>query len=393
MNVGYKRLALNGAWIFLVGIAFAPPVKADRPDYWLCIDERGVEWAQDFPCQPSQSATPGRGRWAQPASQPATDHRAPMQSSSEPSGHSTANMTASKVNTVPPPTIELPDLLTALQPTIDLLVSLIPLLLVIFGLLAIAGILGMLGATRSRKKMGVLAPPSIWTLLFSLFRATRTVRKNTPSEEQAIGSASVRVPPTVSPSDDPQPTEWSLDVIRALEWRRFETLCQEIWKSRGHRCESTGKGADGGVDLLVYGKQNLEQCIAVVQCKAHVNGKVGVGKVRELYGVQKAQGVSLGILMTSGIFTDDAIAFAKSANMLLHDRERILVAVQAMPEAERQSLLKRLTTGAYRVPTCAQCEAKMVLRKKKANGTRDYGCPNFPLCRSGIISVPDLKPI
>ena len=394
MRFRIKNVVLAYAPLALAIGMFSPFVEADRPEYWLCVDERGVEWAQDFPCQPSQSSMPGRGRWAQPVPQPEANHRAPVQAPSQASGRSDASMTASPVNTVPPPAIELPDVLSALRPTIDLLVSLIPLLLFILGLVVVAGLLGAVGGVRSKwKRKGVISPPSIWTILFAVFRAIRHVLKNQKPEERVGGGTKDRDAPTVAPSKEPQPTEWTLDLIRALEWRRFETLCQEIWKSRGHRCESTGKGADGGVDLLVYGKQNPDQCIAVVQCKAHVNGKVGVSKVRELYGVQKAQRVSLGILMTSGLFTDEATAFAKSTNMRLYHRERILVAVQAMPEAERQSLLKRLTTGAYRVPTCAQCEAKMVVRKQKANGTRDFGCPNFPLCRSGIISVPDIRPV
>ena len=93
---------------------------------------------------------------------------------------------------------------------------------------------------------------------------------------------------------------------------------------------------------MVYSKQKLDQCIAVVQCKAHVNGKVGVGKVRELYGVQRAQGVSLGILMTSGSFTDDAIAFASDQQMRLFDRTRILAALQGVPETDQQNLLLSL---------------------------------------------------
>jgi len=389
-----KSVVLASVSLALAIGMFAPIVEADRPDYWLCVDERGVEWAQDFPCQPSQSAMPGRGRWAQPAPQTETNHRAPVQSSSEPSGHGTSNMTDRHVNTVPPPTIELPDLLSALRPTIDLLVSLIPWLLFIIGLVVVAAFLGTVGGVRPKKrKRGVIAAPSIWTILFALLRAVRRVLKNQPPGERAGRDSKARVPPTVAPSSDPQPTEWSLDLIRALEWRRFETLCQEIWRFRGHRCESTGKGADGGVDLLIYSKRKPDQCIALVQCKSRTNSVVRVGTVRELYGVQKAQNVKQSVLMTSGTFTDDAVAFAKGQQMRLFDRTRILAAVQAMPEAQQKSLLQRLTGGAYRTPSCPKCEALMVLKSTQSDGMRVYGCPNFPLCRPNTIKVPELKPV
>lgn len=194
-----------------------------------------MEWAQDFPCQPSQSSMAGRGRWAQPAPQPEVENRAPMQSMSEPIGLGTSNKTDRQVNTVPPPTIELPDLLLAIRPTIDLLVSLIPWFLFVIGLVVVAAFLGTVGGVRPKKRReGVIAAPSIWTILFALFRAIRHVLKNQKPEEWAGSGAKARVPPTVAPSSDHQPTEWTLDLIRALEWRRFETLCQEIWRFRGH---------------------------------------------------------------------------------------------------------------------------------------------------------------
>lgn len=367
-------------------------VQADRPEYWLCVDDRGVEWAQDFPCQPSQSGAPGRGRSAATSTQPRTAEGVRVESSTDSRRHTETPAVINQSNTALPPTSQLPDLMAALRPMMDVLVSLIPWFIVLLVLLAVASVLPALGGLRSKKKKGALGVPSIWTILFTLFRAVRHGLRNSPPEDDGR-ETNQRTPPTVSPPCEQQPAEWSLDVIRALEWRRFETLCQEIWKLRGHRCESTGKGADGGVDLLVYSKQKLDQCIAVVQCKAHVNGKVGVGKVRELYGVQRAQGVSLGILMTSGSFTDDAIAFASDQQMRLFDRTRILAALQGVPETDQQNLLRRLTSGAYRTPSCPKCEALMVLRSARSDGMRVYGCPNFPLCRPSPIKVPELKPV
>lgn len=386
----YTRVSVSALFVCA---AVAPSAEADRPEYWLCVDERGVEWAQDFPCQPSQSATPGRGRWAMPSAQSETASGAPAPSGAETGGRVETRASGESINKVPPPTIQAPDLLASLRPMIGVLALLIPWFVILFVLLAVASVLATYGGVRpKRNKKGVLAAPSIWTVLFPLFRAVRHVLKDQPPEKARSDTES-RVQPTVSPLSDPQPAEWTLDVIRALEWRRFETLCQEIWKARGHRCETTGKGADGGMDLLIYSKQNPDQCIAVVQCKSRANSVVGVGTVRELYGVQQAQNIKLGILMTSGTFTDDTKAFAKSQHMRLFDRTRILAAVQAMPEAKQQSLLQQLTSGAYRTPSCPKCEALMVLRSTQSDGMRVYGCPNFPLCRTNTIKVPELKPV
>lgn len=147
------------------------------------------------------------------------------------------------------------------------------------------------------------------------------------------------------------------------------------------------------MDLLIYSKRKPDQCIALVQCKSRANNVVRVATVRELYGVQQAQNVKQGVLMTSGTFTDDALAFAKGRQMRLLDRTRILAAVQAMAEAQQKRLLQRLTGGAYRTPSCPKCEELMVLKSTQSDGMRVYGCPNFPLCRTNTIKVPELKPI
>jgi restriction system protein len=71
--------------------------------------------------------------------------------------------------------------------------------------------------------------------------------------------------------------------------------------------ENHGVGSDGGVDLRLNKDGNL----FFVQCKHWKTQKVDVRVVREMYGVMTAEAASGAIIITSGLFTQDARNFAE----------------------------------------------------------------------------------
>jgi hypothetical protein len=60
---------------------------------------------------------------------------------------------------------------------------------------------------------------------------------------------------------------WSLELLRALEWKRFELVCAAYFEAIGMRTKVAREGADGGVDIKVY-KENDASPSAIAQCKA-----------------------------------------------------------------------------------------------------------------------------
>jgi restriction system protein len=80
--------------------------------------------------------------------------------------------------------------------------------------------------------------------------------------------------------------------IEHMRWREFEMLVGESFRLQGYRVQETGgNGADGGVDLEMWrGNERF-----LVQCKHWKAFKVGVGVVRELYGVMAARGATGGL--------------------------------------------------------------------------------------------------
>lgn len=95
--------------------------------------------------------------------------------------------------------------------------------------------------------------------------------------------------------------------IDKLSWSDFESLLSEAFRRQGFAVEHTGgPRPDGGID------QRLTKAGAVtlVQCKHWKRQQVGVKVVRELLGVVTSEGAQSGIVVTSGRFTQEAIAFA-----------------------------------------------------------------------------------
>jgi restriction endonuclease Mrr len=87
-----------------------------------------------------------------------------------------------------------------------------------------------------------------------------------------------------------------------------EMLVGEAFRLKGYRIEELGgRGADGGIDLVLRksGKKFL------VQCKQWRSYKVGVGVIREHFGVMTAEKADGGFVVTSGRFTAEARVFAK----------------------------------------------------------------------------------
>lgn len=229
-----------------------------------------------------------------------------------------------------------------------------------------------------------------------------------------------------------------LNDVRALSWQEFEACIAEYYSRKGYAVEILGGGgADGGVDVLLY---NAGQK-TFVQCKQWKSWKVGVRTVRELYGVMASEGAAHGVVVCSGRFTKEALAFAVGKPLELVDGET-LAGVIALTRRRMAGASVGMATGPWRRPApaphagttgreeirshvagpaaiarevsgcevtnseatsgdlmtvqpderelpkgstvCPRCGAAMVLRtaRRGANvGSEFYGCSNYPKCR------------
>jgi len=184
-----------------------------------------------------------------------------------------------------------------------------------------------------------------------------------------------------------------LEAIRSMKWDDFELLVGEVFRMRGFTVGETGSGADGGTDLRL--RKGGE--VFLVQCKQWRYNKVSVMVVRELFGVMAAEGATGGFVVTSGVFTQDARAFAKGRNIDLLDGPELAALFEkarASTKSVAPTVLMATSDAATTCtpenptpavpPSCPRCGTPMVKRTAKqgsnAGGTF-WGCTGYPNCR------------
>lgn len=176
-----------------------------------------------------------------------------------------------------------------------------------------------------------------------------------------------------------------MDLLRALEWRRFERLVERYWQLVGYAAISAGPGADGGIDVRLPDKRNPDKTFAVIQCKSWTTGAVGVEPIRALWGAREHFGAELALFYTVCGYTEAAKAFAGGKHLKLVDGEALLAQIHRLPDEDRQRLLREITEGDYTTPSCPKCASKMKLRKGKEGKSDFWGCPRYPACRAPTI--------
>jgi restriction system protein len=177
-----------------------------------------------------------------------------------------------------------------------------------------------------------------------------------------------------------------------LTWREFERRVADMYRDDGFTVEETGGGgADGGVDLQL--RKNGRTTI--VQCKKWRSFKVGVRPVRELYGVMVAEKADRAVFVSSGIYTQEALEFARGKPLDLIDGAQLATMLKrgqsaALPGSACGAVKGAgSNTEAPERPKCPRCGSEMVLRRARTGpkaGREFWGCPAFPKCR-GVVEV------
>lgn len=186
--------------------------------------------------------------------------------------------------------------------------------------------------------------------------------------------------PRIEPLKAPvaPPSEWTLDVLTRMDWKRFEALTAAYYKHLGFRAETIQCGPDGGIDVKLF-RGDAPKPAAIVQCKAWSSRPVGVKPVRELLGVMVHNNVDTGVFLTTSGFTGDAVDFAKSHRIALGSGDQLLGKLKALPEQARRQLLAVAVEGDWTTPSCPSCGTKMVVRHSEQKSF--WGCVSFPRCR------------
>ena len=174
--------------------------------------------------------------------------------------------------------------------------------------------------------------------------------------------------------------QWTPELLKKLEWRRFEELCAAYFEELGFRADVAPAGADGAVAINLYQQRSQIPAI-IVQCKPWSAYHVGIKPVRGLHSAMASASVGEGVLVTPGKFTKEARDFAGKEKISLIDGAELVAKIAALVPEKALALLKFATEGDFVTPTCPSCEIKMVARKSTTYGRTHWGCRNYPACK------------
>lgn len=183
-----------------------------------------------------------------------------------------------------------------------------------------------------------------------------------------------------------KPTEWSLELLRQIEWKRVEELTAAYFREKTFRTETIQAGADGGIDVKLFAGDSTTP-YALVQCKAWNTQKVGVKPVRELLGVMTHENVAKGVFVTTGTYTKEAFDFAKQHPITLVTGQTLIKGILATTDDAKARLLAVATEGDYTTPTCPSCGIKMARRESDRGSF--WGCRNYPRCKQKLFTKAD----
>ena len=172
--------------------------------------------------------------------------------------------------------------------------------------------------------------------------------------------------------------QWTPELLKRLEWRRFEELCAAYFEALGFRVDLAGAGADVAINLYEQGSKSAS---VIVQCRPWTAHQVGIKPVRELRGAMTSGSVGEGVLVTSGKFTKEARDFAGKQGVRLIDGTDLAAKLAALVPEKALALYKLATQGDFLTPTCPSCAIKMISRKSTARGRPYWGCRNYPACK------------
>ena len=174
----------------------------------------------------------------------------------------------------------------------------------------------------------------------------------------------------------------------------FEQLVYAIFRQRGYSVSEKHLGAYDGVDLVLHRDNEL----TYVQCKKWKEPEVDINDVGELYVAMESGGVKFGIVISSGVFTSEAIDFSLGKALLLINGADLSLMTEALNKSsEAKSAQEKAGTAVVTPaqempelePLCPICSSRMVkrvARKGKNAGNTFWGCSKFPGCR-GVVSI------
>ena len=183
-------------------------------------------------------------------------------------------------------------------------------------------------------------------------------------------------------------SDHAFDYLKELDDHEFDKLIAMLFKQRGYSV-STEEQNDS-VDVVL--KMNAETTF--VQYRHWREYEVDVAVIEEFYGVMESESIPHGIVITTGLFTQDALDYSHGKHLLLINGVDLSQMVEALStlnddsandEAKIEEVVEEMPELEPLCPICGREMIKRTAKKGKNAGNTFWGCSQFPNCR-GVVS-------
>lgn len=188
----------------------------------------------------------------------------------------------------------------------------------------------------------------------------------------------------------------AFDYMKELNDAEFEKLIAMIFKERGYAVSEKRNRDDHTVDVVL----EMDDERILVQYQHWREHHVDINAIEDLYNAMEEESVRHGIVITSGIFTTEALDYSLGkALMLINgiDLSEMIDVLTASKEEKTTTFEEQLEASreekereaAEIAPLCPICSSEMIKRtaKKGRNaGNKFWGCSQYPNCR-GVESI------
>lgn len=176
-------------------------------------------------------------------------------------------------------------------------------------------------------------------------------------------------------------SQTSIKSITDLSWKEFEVLIGEAFRRKDYTViENDTAGPDGGIDVVLIKDDHK----TLVQCKNWRTSKVGVKVVRELLGVMTSKSADFGIVVCSGLYTNEAMKFARENKIELIGAKELTELIGSVQKEKR--VKQNPTSNNISCPFCKSPMVRRTAKRGQQAGNVFYGCSTYPKCK-GIRSI------
>lgn len=160
-----------------------------------------------------------------------------------------------------------------------------------------------------------------------------------------------------------------IDIVDKMTGEQFEEFLLQHFRNLGYSGYVTRGSHDYGADLVVK-KDGIS---TVVQAKRWKQ-KVGVEAVQQIVAAIKHYGVQQGIVVTNSFFTNNALNLAKSNNIMLWNRNKLISILM-----EKIENISDSDNGKAKYNVCPMCGKELIHKHGKRGSF--IGCTSFPHCK------------